>query len=89
MPALSFGSGEDLEKGGKAAGEAAGEAYIKDKYHQPADEYDPHWDMSGMVQEVSIFYDLGRELANSREWPEWKTGAEFKAARDKTRSARK
>jgi Zn-dependent M28 family amino/carboxypeptidase len=89
VPALSFGSGEDLVKGGKAAGEAAGEAYIKDKYHQPADEYDPNWDMSGVVQEVSVFYDLGRELANSREWPQWKTGAEFKAERDKSRSARK
>jgi Zn-dependent M28 family amino/carboxypeptidase len=89
VPALSFGSGEDLVKGGKAAGDAAGEAYIKDRYHQPADEYDPNWDMSGMVQEVSVFYDLGRQLANSREWPQWKAGAEFKAARDKTRSMRK
>lgn len=89
VPALSFGAGENLEKGGKAAGEAAGEAYIKDRYHQPADEYEAGWDMSGFVQEVGVFYDLGRELANSREWPEWKAGAEFKAERDKTKSQRK
>ncbi|MGA0605528.1 M28 family metallopeptidase [Phenylobacterium sp. VNQ135] len=89
VPAISFGSGEDLEKGGKAAGKAASEAYTRDKYHQPADEFDPNWDMSGVVQELSVFYDLGSELANSSRWPEWKQGAEFKAERDKTAAQRK
>jgi Zn-dependent M28 family amino/carboxypeptidase len=89
VPALSFGAGDDLVKGGKTAGRAAADAYTKDRYHQPADEYDPKWDLTGMVKEVGVFYDLGRRLANSREWPEWKPGAEFKAARDKTRAQRK
>jgi Zn-dependent M28 family amino/carboxypeptidase len=89
VPALSFGAGDDLVKGGKAAGRAAADAYTKDRYHQPADEYDPKWDLTGMVKEVGVFYDLGRRLADSREWPEWKPGAEFKAARDKTRAQRK
>jgi len=88
VPALTFGGGTDLEKGGKAAGEAAYEAYKRDKYHQPADEYDPNWDLSGMAQEAEVFFDLGRELANSRVWPQWKAGAEFKAARDATQSQR-
>jgi Zn-dependent M28 family amino/carboxypeptidase len=89
VPAISFGAGEDLVKGGKAAGKAAGEAYIKDRYHQPADEYDPNWDVGGLSQEVGLFYEMGRELANSRTWPEWKAGAEFKAERDKTAAQRK
>ncbi|THD82529.1 MAG: M28 family peptidase [Phenylobacterium sp.] len=89
VPAMSIGAGSDLETGGVAAGEAAGEAYVRDKYHQPADEWDPNWDLSGMVQETEVLYDLGRRLATSREWPEWKAGAEFKAARDKTAAARK
>lgn len=88
VPAISFGSGETLEKGGKAAGRAASEAYTKDKYHQPADEFDPNWDMSGAVQEIGLYYQLGHELANSRTWPEWKEGAEFKAARDETKAER-
>jgi hypothetical protein len=45
--------------------------------------------MSGFVQDLGVFYDLGRQLANSREWPEWKAGAEFKALRDKTSAQRK
>jgi Zn-dependent M28 family amino/carboxypeptidase len=89
VPALSFHSGQDLVKGGVAAGKAAGEAYVRDKYHQPADEFDPNWDLTGMSQDLAILYDLGTRLANSREWPEWKPGSEFKAARDKTAAARK
>jgi Zn-dependent M28 family amino/carboxypeptidase len=89
VPAMSIGAGNDLEKGGTAAGRAAAEEYVKDKYHQPADQYDPNWDLSGMVQETQVLYDLGRRLATSREWPAWKAGAEFKAARDKTNAARK
>ncbi|HUR88802.1 MAG TPA: M28 family peptidase [Ramlibacter sp.] len=88
VPAITFGGGGDLEKGGNAASEAAYEAYKRDKYHQPADEYDPNWDLRGMVQEAEVFFDLGRELANTREWPEWKAGAEFKAIRDATQSQR-
>jgi Zn-dependent M28 family amino/carboxypeptidase len=89
LPAISFKSGQDLVKGGVEAGRAAGEAYVRDKYHQPADEFDPNWDLSGMAQELAIVYDLGRDLANSREWPQWKARSEFKAARDKTAAQRK
>ncbi|HXA38878.1 MAG TPA: M28 family metallopeptidase [Phenylobacterium sp.] len=89
VPALSFHSGQDLVKGGVAAGRAASEAYTRDKYHQPADEFDPNWDLTGMSQDLAILYDLGTQLANSREWPEWKPGSEFKAARDKTAALRK
>jgi Zn-dependent M28 family amino/carboxypeptidase len=89
VPALSFGSGQDLAKGGVAAGKAARDAFTRDRYHQPADEYDPNWDLTGMAADLTIGYDLGRQLANSREWPEWKPGSEFKAARDKSAAERK
>jgi Zn-dependent M28 family amino/carboxypeptidase len=89
VPALSFHSGQDLVKGGVAAGKAASEAYTRDKYHQPADEFDPNWDLTGMSADLAILFDLGTQLANSREWPEWKAGSEFKAARDKTVALRK
>ena len=89
VPALSFGSGRDLVTGGVEAGKAAQEAFVRDRYHQPADQFEPTWDLSGMAQDLVIAYDLGRQLANSREWPEWKAGSEFKAARDKTVAARR
>ena len=89
VPALSFGSGQDLVKGGVAAGKAAREAFTRDRYHQPADEFDPNWDLSGMAADLAIAFDLGQSLANSREWPVWKPGAEFKAARDRTAAQRR
>ena len=42
-----------------------------------------------MSQDLAIVYDLGRDLGNSREWPQWKAGSEFKAARDKSAAARR
>jgi Zn-dependent M28 family amino/carboxypeptidase len=88
VPAISFHSGQDLVKGGVAAGKKAAEEYTRDRYHQPADEFDPNWDLTGMVNDLGVVYDLGRRLADSREWPEWKPGSEFKAARDKTAAQR-
>ena len=89
VPAISFQGGRDLFEGGKAAGDAKQRAYTADKYHQPADEFDPNWDPKGFVADGTMLFDLGQKLANSRVWPEWKDGAEFKAERDTTKAMRK
>ncbi|MDP3660746.1 M28 family metallopeptidase [Phenylobacterium sp.] len=89
VPAISFGTGEDLLVGGKAAGAAAQQDYISARYHQPADEWSPDWNLAGVAADMGLLYELGEQLANSREWPSWKPGAEFKAERDKSAAARK
>lgn len=89
VPAVSFGSGEDLVNGGRAAGEAWSKAYNADRYHQPADEFDASWNLQGMAQDGELMTELGRQLANSTKWPTWKEGAEFKAIRDQTAAERK
>jgi Zn-dependent M28 family amino/carboxypeptidase len=89
VPAISYGAGQDLVQGGLQAGAAWAAAYTEAKYHQPADEFDPDWNSAGIVADGAILLDLGRKLANSRTWPEWKAGAEFKAERDKTASERR
>jgi Zn-dependent M28 family amino/carboxypeptidase len=89
VPALTLEAGLDMDKGGIAAGTKLHQDYVKLHYHQPADEWSPDWDMAGAVQDLTLYYDLGRDLANSREWPSWKPGSEFKAVRDKTAAARK
>ncbi len=88
-PAISIGSGGDLIKGGPGAGKAAKAAYVKDRYHQPADEWSADWDLSGQVQDLNLLYRMGRDLANSRTWPAWKPNSEFKTIRDRTASLRK
>ena len=88
VPALSFGSGEDLVQGGKQAGEAEGREYGIKHYHQPSDEWQASWTFAGMAHDLPVLYDLGTQLANSREWPNWSEDSEFRAARDKTADER-
>jgi Zn-dependent M28 family amino/carboxypeptidase len=89
VPAISVGSGEDLLKGGRPAGEAAKAAYTRDKYHQPADEWSADWDLSGQVQDLNLLYRMGHDLASTRTWPVWNPDSEFKGLRDQTAAARK
>lgn len=89
VPALAYRAGRDLVRGGKAAGDAAIEDYNVNRYHQTTDEFDPAWDMAGAVQEGQVAYELGRDLSNSRRWPTWNDGVEYKQIRDATAAARR
>jgi Zn-dependent M28 family amino/carboxypeptidase len=88
VPAISFGSGEDLVNGGRARGAALSAAYTRDRYHQPADEWSADWDLTGMAADLDMLYALGRRLADSNEWPNWSPDSEFRAARDATAAQR-
>ncbi|WP_267388441.1 M28 family metallopeptidase [Sphingomonas sp. GC_Shp_3] len=87
VPMFDGGAGEDLLVGGEAAGHAATLDYIANRYHKPQDEYDPKWDWSGAVEDLTLYYRLGRELADGDQWPNWYKTAEFRAIRDKSRAA--
>ncbi|MES2058685.1 MAG: M28 family metallopeptidase [Pseudomonadota bacterium] len=87
VPMLYGESGEDLVVGGTAAGKAATEDYIINRYHKPQDEYDAKWDWNGALSDLRIYYGLGRELAQSDRWPNWYPSAEFRSIRDKSRAA--
>lgn len=89
VPAVSFGSGDDLVDGGVAAGKAIEEAYVKDRYHQPADQWEADWTFTGMARDLQLLYTVGSDLANSDRWPNWSQDSEFRAARDATAADRK
>ncbi|WP_374411191.1 M28 family metallopeptidase [Novosphingobium colocasiae] len=82
VPMFNLGRGVDLVNGGKAAGEAADADYTQNRYHQPGDEYSADWNWDGIVEDVTLFYRLGRALADSDAWPNWHEGDEFRAIRD-------
>ncbi len=86
VPMLDAGGGEDLVAGGTAAGHAAAEDYTVNRYHKPQDEYDAAWNWDGAVQDLTMYYGIGRELAVSTAWPNWAPAAEFRAIRDKDRA---
>ncbi len=86
---MGIAGASDLVNGGKAAGQAWVDAYTGKCYHQACDAWGPDWNLDGAVQDISMFYTIGDELARSARWPEWKAGSEFKAIRDKSAAARK
>lgn len=86
VPMVYAKSGEDQVNGGVTAGHAAAEDYTNNRYHKPQDEYDPNWSWTGAVQDLQIYYRIGRELANSKSWPNWYASAEFRAIRDRSRA---
>jgi Zn-dependent M28 family amino/carboxypeptidase len=88
VPAISFGEGNDLVNGGIARGEALEKEYVDKHYHQPSDEWSPTWDFTGMAQDDQLLHNLGRDLANSRKWPNWSPDSEFRAIRDKSAGER-
>ncbi|MCP3736208.1 M28 family metallopeptidase [Sphingomonas sp. RP10(2022)] len=87
VPMVYFETGQNLVKGGLAAGQAAAKDYEENRYHAPSDEYDPKWDWSGVQQDVQLYYMLSRDLAESRDWPNWMPGDEFRGIRDRSRAS--
>ncbi len=84
VPMLDPKGGYDLVKGGTAAGQAVRDDYREHHYHQPSDEFNPAWDLSGQVDDLNALYTLGDTLANSDRWPNWYKDSEFRAIRDKS-----
>jgi Zn-dependent M28 family amino/carboxypeptidase len=89
VPAISYSAGQDWEVGGVAAGKAAQEDYTAHRYHQQGDEWQPDWTFAGAARDLQVLYALGIGLADSRQWPQWGDGSEFRAVRDRSADARR
>jgi Zn-dependent M28 family amino/carboxypeptidase len=77
VPALSVTGGQDYVGADQAALRAQAAAYGP-RYHQVTDEYDPAWDLSGMVQQCQFTLNLGRVIADADTLPAWKPGGRLK-----------
>lgn len=80
VPAFSVGYGSSWVKDADA-NNAKAKTY-RAKYHQVGDEYDPSWDLSGMVQQAQFTLNLGRAVADAPKMPTWKAGDPFGKARE-------
>lgn len=82
VPALSAGGGSTwINAEQKAIGDAVS-ALVAKCYHQTCDEYNENWGWQGMVAELQVFFETGYMLSNSKDWPNWREGSEFKSTRD-------
>ena len=46
-------------------------------YHQPCDRYRDEWDLSGAVQDLQLFYQVGFDISEQPQWPKWDASSEF------------
>ncbi len=88
VPALTIDSGTDYLGRPSGWGIAQRQAYIRERYHKPADVYEPGWDLTGMRQQLELLYRTGRSLADGDAWPTWYADSAFRGAREAQRPAR-
>ncbi len=86
VPMLYPNSGYDHIEKGVAYGIEKSNEYTANNYHQPSDEYQSTWDMTGAVEDLKLYFLTGQDIVNSKNWPEWYEGTEFKAIRDSQRN---
>ncbi len=51
-------------------------------YHQVCDEFRDDWDLSGIAQDTQMLFDVGVNVANAEEWPQWSEQSEFQRKTD-------
>ena len=57
------------------------EKWVEETYHQPSDEYQISWNLSGAIQDLQLLALVGLKIAQDDEMPKWNAGDEFEAAR--------
>ncbi|WP_419827053.1 M28 family peptidase [Sphingomonas sp.] len=86
---MGAGGGVDLLNGGRAGGDKWVSDYTAHCYHQTCDLWSPDWDLRGAVADIEALRTVGWSLANSRAWPTWNDGSEFRAAREESVAQRR
>lgn len=88
VPAIMPWHGVDLDEGGVAVGLPAYRAKFSADYHKASDEWSAELDFSSAVENLTLLYHLGLDLANSSDWPGWKPTSEFAVVRARSDGAR-
>jgi Zn-dependent M28 family amino/carboxypeptidase len=81
VPAMYLDTGTDFVDRPPEWGREQQNHYTEVNYHQPSDEYDPSWNLDGMVDDALLGYWTGLAIANADEMQRWNAGDEFEAAR--------
>lgn len=82
IPVLFINGGIDHKTKGETYVKALQDDFTANHYHRPSDHYNPAtWDLSGMMEDAQLLFNLGYGLSNSSQYPQWKEGSEFKDKR--------
>jgi Zn-dependent M28 family amino/carboxypeptidase len=82
VPALFPDAGLDHVVHGEEWTEQKRAEYLAQHYHKVSDEYRSDWDLSGAIDDVRLYFEVGYQLASDSQFPNWHEGTEFKAVRD-------
>ncbi len=80
IPAINVEPGWLVRGHDAAYGEKLFNDYNEHHYHQPSDEFDPKWDLSGSVQEAKLVLRLADAVSNAATMPKLKKDQGFSAA---------
>ena len=81
VPCLYLSGGRDFIGRPNGWGQKQVEDWIETHYHQPSDEYNLEWDLSGCVQDLHLIFQVTLRLANKEQMPRWLAGDEFEQVR--------
>jgi Zn-dependent M28 family amino/carboxypeptidase len=84
IPSVSINAGDDFVGKPAGWGKEHEEEFVSKRYHQPSDEYNPKWELTGALQIADIVRRFGTQLANSATIPTWNADAEFRAMREQS-----
>jgi len=80
IPAVNVEPGWVLRGHDAAYGEKLFNDYNEHHYHQPSDDYDPKWDLSGSVQEAKFVLKLAGAVSDAAAMPKLKKDKGLPAA---------
>jgi len=79
IPSLYCKGSNDSREYGKEWAAMQIKDYIENKYHRPADNYDPEsFNFDGIAEDAALAFRVGYDIANSDFYPKWREGSEFR-----------
>lgn len=81
VPAVYMDPGTDYIDRPEDWGREQQDRFNEVDYHQPSDEYDPSWNLDGMIDDAVLGFRTGLAISNADEMPRWNAGDEFEAVR--------
>jgi Zn-dependent M28 family amino/carboxypeptidase len=85
VPALYAKGGVDHVEKGSEYGLAWQADYVANRYHKVGDNFDPAWDLRGVVQDLQLLFAVGHTLATSEDWPNYVEGNAFRKTEQRGR----
>ncbi len=82
VPSLYVDNGNDSVEHGLEWGLEQSADWTSNNYHQPGDEYEDWWDLSGFVEDLQVVFEVGQMLAGEDSFPEWSKSSAFRAIRE-------